>query len=250
MISQNTFRSILFGALGLICPLFAGCWTGYAYPTMSFVPTVTLESPVDEIHAFRIDLTDKQNCFDCDAPDRYVFSTIPLTSTGRVPSQTKVALDYGWFFYQSIMSYSEHTHHTVLVRLYRPGWDTVEIKPWEKTNSVIWKKAQDLTAQEKAVDDLISTWKTDLLCCESPCDENCPLLKDREAFRGLVPGSTSDSHRQALMFAASEYDRLALLVTDDDSPQGRRKRLLEKSQWLRDIAGVHPSRNDRCLFSP
>ena len=232
---QHNFRRIFFTTLGLICPFIMGCLAGYAYPTVGYISAVRVESPPDEIHAYRVDVTDKQNCFDCDEPDRYVFSPIRLNALGRVPSQTQVGLDYGWVFYQGVFSYFGHTHRTVLVRLYRPGWRTVEINSWEKTSPVVWKKAQNLTIQEQAVDDLISTWKTDFLCFEDPSDRENPL-RDQNGFRGLAPGAASASHRQALLFAASEYDRLALLLVGDNSGQDQRKRLLDKSQWLRKIA--------------
>jgi hypothetical protein len=233
----------------LLCPLLTGCFVpiGYAYPTISHVASVQVEQAQGEVRAFRVDITDKQNClggftpncFNCGDDDRYVLTALPLSQDGYVPAQTKVALDYSWIW-NCVWIYSGQTHHSVKVRLYRPGWQTVEIRSGEKSGRVVWRKAEDLEAQEKAVDDLLSTWETDWRFSH---DTEQPPRESTDVFCHVAPGSASAAHRQVLQFAASEYDRLALLLQFNGANQEARqlnsanqeirRRLNEKANWLR-----------------
>jgi hypothetical protein len=159
-----------------------------------------------------------------------------------VPPQTQVALDYGWIADCVALTYRSHTHHTVLVRLYRPGWQTVEIKAWDQVGPIAWKEAADLPARERAVDDLLSTWGTDVQAQPPWRTEGHkvppppPRPRDAQVFRNLAPGSTSAWHRQALLFAASEYERLGGAAAPDKAGQELRQRVSEKAKRLRELA--------------
>jgi hypothetical protein len=120
------------------------------------------------------------------------------------------------------------------IRLYRPGWKTVELRSWDLSSTVCWVKAETLREQETAVDELLSI-------------ENVPVMKNvswfcdsdvESLFRwGKVPpGSTSLAHRQALLFAASEYERLAEMPRDDPADPALVQRLREKAQAVRALA--------------
>jgi hypothetical protein len=242
--SKAWLRGILLITASLLCPLLTGCVLGYAYPTIARVPAVSVvqEAQAGEIHAFRVDVADDQNCIDFPEQDCYVLRTVPLSPEGDVPPQTKVGLDYGWILNCVALVYSGHTHHTVLVRLYRPGWQTVEIKAWDQVGPITWKESIDLPARERAVDDLLSTWNTDALSqlpartsgSKPPPPQARPW--DPKVFRNLAPGSASAWHRQALLFAAAEYDRLAAAATADKAGQEQRQRVADKAKRLRELA--------------
>jgi hypothetical protein len=123
-----------------------------------------------------------------------------------------------------------HTSSQVAVRLYRPGYDLVEIRAREPADGVIWKAAPDLASQERAVDALFSAGTVAAgLTREADPEE---LLFD--ALVVLEPGSTSDEHRDALLFGAAEYDRLAASVQGRDSDAlNAHTRLYKKAVALR-----------------
>jgi len=232
---RQAVLAILAGLLSVGCiPLF------YAYPTLAHVPAVAVDTAPDEIRAFRVDVADQEGCPEFPQEDRYLLTPVRLSRTGAVPGQTAVALDYGWVWNCIALVYDGHTRHSVMVRLYRPGWQTVEIKAGEKTGRVIWKEAADAAAREQAVDDLLSTWQTDgpgqLEARHQPSYLSEPGKavppRDTTVFRSLAPGSAGAGHRQALRFAATEYDRLAERLGVDHEA---RARLADKAKWLREL---------------
>jgi hypothetical protein len=52
-------------------------------------------------------------------------------------------------------------------------------------------------------------------------------------FRHLAPSSASARHREVLLFAASEYERLGAMERDEVVSS----RLVEKAKWLRELSG-------------
>lgn len=225
--------SILAG----MCVLATGCIPiGYAYPTVAFVPGVRVGAPVDEVHAFRLDVADDDNGieFADREHDRYILHSLSPGAGDRLWPQMKTAVDYGWIWHFIAMSYGGHTHHTLLVRLYRPGFQTIEVRSWQKGGEAKWVEAADLETQEKAIDDLLSTWGTDFQgwIRRRTSHDSKDAPRDSTVFHSLAAGSTSKSHRQALLFAASEYERLK-----SAADQAMRSRLEEKAQALRQLAG-------------
>jgi hypothetical protein len=210
----------------------------YAYPNLSVIPPVEAGQVPDTIYAFRVDVTDQQNGPEFPDRDRYVFREILVSETGRVPSQAKFDVDRGWVFYGPL-TYSAHTRHVVLVRLYRPGWQTIEVaergqaRPWQ------WVEALDLNARENAVDDLLSTWKTDASGQAEHYSKSRPgggaprSPEDATLFRCLAPGSAGAEHRRVLLFAAAEYERIAGAVVHGSAEGRCFDRLMAKVQWLR-----------------
>jgi hypothetical protein len=123
----------------------------------------------------------------------------------------------------------------MLVRLYRPGYQTVEVESWQKTGPVEWVTAPTPDEQERAIDDLVSTWNT------SPARLQVQLARtemspprDPLVFRYLASGSASVEHQRTLRFAAGEYKRLAEGATDPDA----RTRLDEKARALLHLASL------------
>jgi hypothetical protein len=113
-----------------------------------------------------------------------------------------------------------------------------------------WTKAEGLAEQEKAVDGLLSTWERDntgqLSARVSSAnaggerDKQQPEApvppRDAPVFRFLASGKASEAHRQALRFAAGEYERLLGLCPPGPPAAGRRQRLADKAKALRDLA--------------
>jgi hypothetical protein len=169
---------------------------------------VKLDSATGEVRAFRIDITKP-------TADMSVFvgpvyerlSEIPATNTDEIPAQIKPSVTYGFVVIGIALNYLTHTSHSMALRLYRPGYELVEVKPWERVNRVAWKSAPDLEVQEKTLDTLL------------------PLGR-------LEPGSKSAAHRDALLFGAAEYERLAATAQAED----QRTRLTSKAGKLRERA--------------
>jgi hypothetical protein len=220
---------------GALLALFAaGCMPiGYAFPTVSYVRPATVGPVRDEVRAFRVDVVDEDSCLEITEKDRYVLTPLPLHRDGSFDPQMKVAVDYGWLWNCVAVIYDNSTHHTMLVRLYRPGYHTLELESWRKSGPLHWTPAPTPEEREEAIDMLVSTWRT------SPA-----RLQNKYAFEGFVPprepivfhylapGSTANAHRAALRFAAGEYEQLLSETTN----AVLRARLEEKAKTLQQLA--------------
>jgi hypothetical protein len=243
---QIAFRRLTgFAAVVLLGPLLAGCDTlvplYYAYPTVTHVPALPIKATDDGVQAFRVDVVDQDNGVNFPEEDSYVLTPVPLGPDGTVPAQTRVALDYGWILSRDGQVHDGQTRNTVLVRLYRPGWQTVEYRSsWDKVSGVAWKAAADPAAREKAVDDVLLTWATDFQGYRQvraqAGKKPAPAPDYTLILRHLAPGSASASHRQVMQFAADEYERLLGQLGTDPRLQQQRTRLAVKANWLRDQA--------------
>ena len=195
----------------LVIPFMGGCVFPYcAYPTLDYIPSVKLESPSSDVHAIRIDIykpTADLSVFDGPIYER--LSKIEATSTDEIPAQLKPSFSHGLVVIGIAVNFLTHTSHSVAIRLYRPGYEVVEVKTWERVNRVVWKVALDLEAQEKAVDTLLP-------------------------FGCLELGSKSPAHRDALFFGAAEYERLAA----NEPLKDHRTRLTKKADHLRKLANA------------
>jgi hypothetical protein len=221
----------------LLLPLLAGCFSGYAYPTLSFVPPVALGAASDEVHAFRVDVADQRNCLDFGDRDRYVLHPMPLRWGDHLTPQLKVAVDYGWVWNCAALVYTGSTRHTLMVRLYRPGYHTVEVHSWQLVGKGRWVPAENLEAQEKAIDDLVSTWGTDFRgWLRRPDRDHKEPPRDSYVFNSLASGAAGPGHRHALRFAISEYERLAEQAWMEEQKGEMYRRLTEKASALRKLA--------------
>src|SRR5262249_55105685 len=138
---------------------------------------------------------------------RYVLRPIPLSSSAEsaliVPGQTKISLEMAWGQWMlNPTGFANHRKHEVRVRLYRPGYQLVEIRPDHDSDTIQWKSAPSLADQEEAVDALLDMMNFGWWSPRS-------LFADWSSY--LAPGSESPDHRSVVLFAASEYDRLAAL---------------------------------------
>jgi hypothetical protein len=138
---------------------------------------------------------------------------LKLGNGDLVAAQTKLSLTRGYYVIGVALNYPYLTHHSVAVRLYRPGFEVVEVQGIEP---VVWKPALDVKSQEEALDSLFPLEAKELLL----------------VHRTLDVGSVSLDHRAALLFGAAEYERLAWVAPSEF----RRTQLLTKAAHLRELA--------------
>jgi hypothetical protein len=206
---------------------------GYAYPTVSYIRPARVGPARNEVKAFRVDVVDDQNFLNLEEKDRYILRPLPLHRDGSFDAQVKVDVDYGWIWNCVAMIAGSTTHHTMLVRLYRPGYHTLEVESWQKNGQMQWTEAPTLEEQEDAIDALVSTWNTtpDRVQNQYAFKGFVPP-HEPVVFRYLAPGSASPEHHAALRFAAGEYERLLNDATDKDL----RTRLEDKAKALHVLA--------------
>jgi hypothetical protein len=225
---------LCFAALAAACA--TGCLGGYAYPEFSYVLPVQLPERGDGIRAFRVDVVQVMDSI-YHADDKCVLRPIAISPTGSVAGQAKVSLETAWGVLMLIPTeWNHHCWHAMRVRLYRPGYQTVEIEPWQSVDQVRWQAAADWQSQEKAVDDLIGSCHFD--CCilpSGPVEEMIASPPTVNWLSHLACGSTVEGQRQSLRFAADEYERIAVLAANADSQQGQIQ-LLDSARRLRELA--------------
>jgi hypothetical protein len=216
-------RRLTVASLGVLaCCLHAGCMLPYAYPRLAHVGGVEVERQGPDVHAFRVDARVSLVDISHDV-EEYRLGRVPLTGDGRVPSFDRVEVDYGLYVVGGALNYPIHHHRQTEMRLYRPGSQLLNLGPGGKSVQVSWRPAVGLAGQEKAVDDLLAP----------PVVPGAllPALPERPwSLSKLAPGSASPAQRDALLFAAAEYDRLAAAFAAD-AP-----RLAGKAKAVRDLA--------------
>jgi hypothetical protein len=210
--------------LGLAPLLVAGCMAGYAYPKLSYVPTLAVEAPPNEVWAFAVHCKDQQ-CLSLSASHEITLR--PLPQERFVGPYSDLTLERGYWLWGGVRM-SEHLSHGLVVRLYRRGCRTVEVGSWELFDSVRWVAAQNEREREFAIDDLFIAPGE-----RGPAGDYEGKRNALASLEEVVAASTDPSHRQALLFAAGEYAALARDVRRDDD----RKRLLDKARQLRERAG-------------
>jgi hypothetical protein len=220
----------LCGLLGLLC---AGCMPlGYVFPSVSYVRPATVGAARDQVRAFRVDVTDDANSISLPERDCYVLTPLPLNEDGSFEPQVKVAADYGLWLIGLPGSFGSSRNHTIRVRLYRPGYHTIELLSWRNDERLLWTPAPTPKEQEQAIDDLVSTWWTSPMGYQVQyAMQGADPPRQSIVFRFLAPGSASDEHRDTLCFAAAEYERLAQQATEPEM----RSRLEEKAKSLRQL---------------
>jgi hypothetical protein len=225
--------SIAFRACGVLALIGAGCMPlGYVFPTISYVRPATVGAARDQVRAFRVDVSDDDNYFEIPEHDRYVLTPLPLNEDGSFDPQVKIAADYGWFLDGVAVIWGACRHHTVMVRLYRPGYHTIELVSWRNDERLHWTPAPTPEEQEQAIDDLVSTWWTSPTRLQTQyAAQGFEPPREPLVFRFLAPGSASNAHQAALCFAAKEYERLARNVSDAEL----HSRLEQKAKAIRQL---------------
>jgi hypothetical protein len=219
---MNRTRRLLYG-VALLAPLAAGC-ISYAYPKLDYVPGSDFGPQITDVHAFRFDLTvDRIDRIDRDNKRTGLFglTEIKLRADGSIPAQVNLSVERGEYVVGAGPNYTAGSLHTTLVRLYRPGYLLVELPAGGSVNGVRWEPAPDWSAQEAAIDDLISR----------PTLIRGTFVKSREPFfrydeTGLPReiGSLSSAFPRPYLYAAGEYARVAQLApTEPDAARLRKK---------------------------
>jgi hypothetical protein len=206
------------------CPLLAGCLVGWAYPTYSYCPgTTVLETP-DDVFAVRVDVVQGYTSFCNIHHETHTFNTVRVDGWD-VPSdfQPHVAYGGGWFPFMG------HVTHYSMTKLYRRGFHTIVLEPGLKRAQVEWQPTTSLEEDEAAIRDLLyrsRTRKPDEPQLDGPgtCNRREPTIS---------PKVMSAAHRQTLLFAADEFERLAALHTRGSDAEVR---LRAEVKMLRELA--------------
>ena len=210
----------------LMClPFLGGCIFPYVAPSIASTPRIELDAPREEVRAFRVDVTLSQDSPDLSGPflsqtNTERLSEVPISQRDEVPSQLKASIQHGGVII-GVLSLRTRESESVVVRLYRSGFDLVEVGSWDGRKRVEWKPATSIAAQEKAVDHLFGGGQV---------GPRRPALRFGCWQAG---GSVSAAHREALLFGASEYERLAKFPS---STADERKALQDKAKAKRDLA--------------
>jgi hypothetical protein len=123
-------RSMILPAFVVCAPCICGCMVPYcAYPALDYTPPVKIDAPSAQVRAFRVDIskpTGDMSVFR--GPIYESLSEIPVTNTDEVPAQIKPSVSYGFIVNGVALNYLTHTSYSVGMRVYRPGYELVEIR--------------------------------------------------------------------------------------------------------------------------
>ena len=221
-------NSFLLFATAICFPIFLfGCFI-FPYPSLKHVSSVNVGSSDEEVHCFRVEAT-KHDGFLSSRDGDLLLDEVSISRTGRVDGQFRLTIDSSG---QALIGGPVKNRHEVRLRVYRRGYETVEIKPEDDAHAVTWKAVRDSGAQEKAVDDLLFLGSRSQLPVKDEPPNPAAL-----SLSGVQAGSASAAHRKALLFAASEYERLAAqLPAGREDTEQTGKRLLDKTSELKDLA--------------
>jgi hypothetical protein len=218
--------------VSLACLFLAGCLqVPFCIPELNYAPSVDAHCPRDEIRVFRVDVTQSMEITESRSGalhgttvEAEELTRVHVGEDGTTLPQMGLACAYGWRIVGFRNELTSLTGHALGLRFYRPGFETIVVKPGQAPGELEWKQATDLIAEVKAIDDLVGI---------------APLKSTSKATMRHVlhPGRKSSAQREALLFAAGEYERLTKQVaTRDALDEELRTRLREKAERLRTLA--------------
>ncbi len=152
-------RSLATAAFAALLTLPATGCLGFAipygaYPTLGVTPAVSVADCRDEVHVFRRDISLCQaGLATSEVPCVTSVSALDLESDGAVAPQLRAGLAT-WLYVFSVARNHGHActeRCTVDVALYRPGYETIIVQPWEFDRPLQWKPATTPHAQLAAV---------------------------------------------------------------------------------------------------
>jgi len=207
---------LLFTACVVCLPCVSGCVIPYAYPKLDFTQALQLDVPLEEVRVFRVDVAQSKGPAPAAIYARERLAEVPVAETGKVATQIKPSLPVGVYLLMGALNYDYRSSASLALRAYRPGFELVEIDSMEQVEQIVWIPAYDLAAQEWALDSLL------------------PLEMDQDAGSHVTQevGTCSTAHREALLFGAAEYARLAMIAESHDE----QTKLQEKAGKLREWA--------------
>src|SRR5438128_2684143 len=141
--SRVMSRTALFGnvvllvAASLCIPVFlASCLT--IYPSIKCVSGVEVRESPEQVHCFRVEFTcANRGYITASSDEALLLAEIPISATGHVKSQVRLTVDSRR---RPLIGFPETVRHTVELRLYRPGFETVRLGPNDETEVVVWKQ--------------------------------------------------------------------------------------------------------------
>jgi hypothetical protein len=211
--------------LAALCLAPAGCVVPYAYPKVSYIPPVDSDLHAPGSYAFRVDATAKH--VDIGETAEFTLTPIGMAVGGPIPPQLDITLESGTLVWGPV-TYTAGRAHTTRVRLYRPGYQLIELAGLEVGRPVRWESAADWSAQERAVDDLIT--------CPAVSDGGAVQSRKRKPATGTdTPPALPRNSAGILNYASLEYERVAALATPDDAD-----RLREKARKVRQAIDARP----------
>lgn len=176
------------------------------------------------IHVFRLDVTE-----DSTRQGQYELRMLPMTRKGYVSGQEKTSIDHGFYWNCFGNTYAKKVRHTIRVRMYQRGYELIDIRSWQSNQPIQWKEIFGNRAQERAIDALLA-----------PIESSSRPEQEGERFAHLKPGSVSPRHRDALLFAAAEYENLATTMEAVGEEEGACARCRAKAKDLRKLTGTSP----------
>jgi hypothetical protein len=165
---------------------------------------VSTEEQQSDCHAFRIDVSGYQQ--DLGVSQMAVrFRRVAPSFGGLLPPQVGFSVDYGYYVVGIALNYNVGHIHSTRLRLYRPGYQLVELDSWALADHVVWKGATGVAAQEKAIDDLMTVTSLS-------CSEEIWLKFWNVGEHQHLPSAAFGDDKEPLRFAAAEYQRVATLA--------------------------------------
>jgi hypothetical protein len=222
--------------------LSAGCIPfAFVYPEVTYIPSPMVKND-DSVYVFRVDrkLKSERGGFWIagwiarHSPEEKL-SLLSRSTSGNWEAQKNITLEGGY----SVPLYSTFEFHQTVLRLYRPGYETVEIRglPWKQ--DIQWIRADDRTAREEALDKIWSCPKN--RPWPNEVDWNQENMPNQEQLYRYV--NIKVDTPEPLLFLASEYERIANVlqhckgVSEED--RKHRTRLVNKAHYLRSLATVN-----------
>jgi hypothetical protein len=193
--------------LGIL--FLSGCLIPYAYPNLAYVPGCELGTQMPDCHVFRLDVTAYQS--DLKEDGKYTVVEIPRRSDGSFPLQLGFSVDRGIYIANPALSFNTGCLHSTRVRIYRPGYQLIELKPWDSTDKVQWQPAVNWIEQEKAIDALLQRPAIAI-------PANPSSIPTNPWAAGYISCNSTEH------FVAAECERLAALApTPEDAVRVRNK---------------------------
>jgi hypothetical protein len=170
------------------------------YPKLDYIPPSDVGSNSDDVKAYRVETRNNSILFFKLLNSHKTVSEIPISNNHtEAQFQGSWNAGFGWI---GIVGDGWYWNHSLSVRLYRPGYDLVELTPWDLFSPIKWAPAKDLKAQEKAIEDLLSIqWQLNKIVIGP--------LKWLERL-------SDENEIRVFLFAASEYERIAKMTNDPE----------------------------------
>jgi hypothetical protein len=189
--------------LGILC--LSGCLIPYAYPNLSYVQGYDLGEEMPDCHVFRVDVAAHQEDIG-ESNQEYSVAEIARLHDGSFPPQFGITVNRGFYVVGVALNYNVGWVHATKVRLYRPGYQLIQLSPWETIDKIEWQTATTALEQEKAIDALLR---------EPTVTRGAAVFKkiEKEAAQEM-PDSVMglSDFKKTELFAAAEYERVAGLA--------------------------------------